>query len=241
MRLLYSIFVFLIFSFSGKAFNNDSITNHIYTLIYNQQFNQAEELLTKNNELLDPFYLEILNIDLHWWKYSTTRLKTDARNLTGLLKDFNETEQSSQRVKINQLIRKSYQLRYERKRYKLIQVLFLRSEINQLLSMIIRDELPISGEQLKLFDLYISMFRYFENVNPFSLQNKSVEREKELQKMENFARSENLITSTMAHYFLGRIYQKIEREPKKGKTHFEILTQKFPENNLFIEHLADCQ
>ena len=45
----------------------------------------------------------------------------------------------------------------------------------------------------------------------------------------------------MAHYFLGRIYQKVENEPELGKFHFEILTGRFPNNTLFKEYLADCE
>jgi hypothetical protein len=39
----------------------------------------------------------------------------------------------------------------------------------------------------------------------------------------------------MAHYFLGRIYTKAEKQPEKGQAHFKVLVQQFPKNTLFQE------
>lgn len=239
---VFLIAVFLVsFQLSGFSDEKDSIVNSVFTFIYNQQFNQANTLLAEQKEQLDPFYYEILKIDLYWWIYSTTRSKDDARNLNKLLKGFVKSDANGQSYKINQIIKKSYQLRYERKRYNLIGIVLLRSNINQLLSELNRDELPISGDKLKLFGLYVAIFQYFEKINPFSFQNYTSKQVVSLLKMEEYAREKDLIISTLAHYFLGRIYQNVERNPKKGQTHFAILSEKFPKNKLFVKYLTDCK
>jgi len=182
-----------------------------------------------------------LNIDLLWWKYSSSRSKSDARNLNDYLNCIEPKDPNNSEGKIKLLICKSYQLRYARKRYNLFDIIGIRSEIKDLLLELNRNKLPISGNQLKLFDFYIVMFQYFDKVNPFSIQNTSAKRANELLKLKKFSKEDDLIVSTMAHYFLGRIYQKVESEPELGKCHFEILTQQFPNNSLFKKHLADCE
>jgi hypothetical protein len=92
------------------------------------------------------------------------------------------------------------------------------------------------GDRQKLFDLYLSLFSYFDNViNPFSFGSKSEEFSKSLQTLEKYTFDDDLILSTMAHYFLGRIYVKVEKQPDKGQAHFRILAQRFPKNTLFQE------
>lgn len=241
--VLRSIFVFLFltqFQFSGRSENKDSIVNHIFSATYNQQFEVAESLLLLQKNQLESFYSDVLTIDLFWWKFSTTRSKEDAQNLNRLL----EKQVKSgveKNDKVAQLIGKSYQFRYARKKYNLFDVISLRSEINLLLSEIDRKNLTISGNELKLFDLYVVMMNYFSRVNPLSIWNKNTERDIYLLEMEQFVNEENLVVNTTAHYFLGRIYQKIEKEPGKAKTHFKRLNKQFPENKLFAEYLNDCE
>lgn len=241
--LLRSIFVFFLltqFQLSGSSANKDSIINQIFSAIYNQKFERAESLLFLQKNQLDSFCINVLTIDLYWWKFSTTRSDEDARNLNKVLEKYvkNGVENND---KVAILIGKSYQLRYARKKYKLVQVIIFRSEINKLLVEMDRNKLAIYGNELKLFDLYMSMFNYFSRVNPFSVWSKSQERDSYLLEMEQFASEENLIVNTMAQYFLGRIYQKIERAPTKGKTHFKRLAEQFPGNKLFAEYLKDCE
>ena len=54
-----------------------------------------------------------------------------------------------------------------------------------------------------------------------------------LQALEKYSFDNDLILSTMAHYYLGRIYTKVEKQPEKGLAHFKILAQRFPKNILF--------
>jgi len=72
-------------------------------------------------------------------------------------------------------------------------------------------------------------------VNPFSSGSKSEKYSKSIEALEKYSLSGDLIISTMAHYFLGRIYMKVEKKPQNGQEHFKILAQRFPENPLFYE------
>jgi hypothetical protein len=72
-------------------------------------------------------------------------------------------------------------------------------------------------------------------MNPFSFGKKSGEYLKSLPALENYSNNNDFILSTMAHYFLGRIYTKVEKQPDKGKIHFTILSKRFPKNVLFFE------
>jgi hypothetical protein len=237
------LIVFVLFITHARSNNTykDSIVNNIFASIYNQQFSKAENLLSENKMQIDPFYSEVLNIDLHWWKYNISRSKEDAKKLNMLLNTNIISKTYSQEDKITRLIKKSYKLRYERKKYNFIQVIILRSEINNLLVNINNNQLIITGNQLKLFDLYTIMFRYFENVNPLKVVSGNKEQQGYLTKMGAYTLDDDLVLNTMAHYFLGRIYQKVKKDAQKGKMHFEVLSRKFPENKLFVEYLEECK
>jgi len=240
-HLILIVFVFFTTQTRSNNSSKDSIVSHIFISIYNQQFNKAEHLLAENKMQIDPFYSEVLNIDLHWWKYNMSRSKEDAKKLNILLNKTENGAINSQENKISKLIKKSYLLRYERKRYNFIEVIILRSEINKLLIDIQHNRIPITGDQLKLFDLYSTMFMYFKNVNPFQLLSGNTEQVGYLSKMGTYTLEDDLVLNTMAHYFLGRIYQKVKKDAQKGKMHFEVLSKKFPENKLFVEYLKDCE
>jgi hypothetical protein len=75
-------------------------------------------------------------------------------------------------------------------------------------------------------------------MNLFSFGSKSEKYLQSLATLEKYSRDKDLILSTMAHYFLGRIYTKVEKQPEKGQVHFKVLTERFPKNTLFKE-LAD--
>jgi hypothetical protein len=56
-----------------------------------------------------------------------------------------------------------------------------------------------------------------------------------LMKIEEYTREDDLIISTLASYFLGKIYLNIEKEPEKGNQHFKTLTERYPQNTIFQE------
>jgi hypothetical protein len=82
----------------------------------------------------------------------------------------------------------------------------------------------------------LALFDSFDSaINPFSSHSKSAKFSKSVLTLEKYSLADDLIVSTMAHYFLGRIYMKVERKPEKGQEHFKILAKRFPENPLFYE------
>ena len=232
---IFVIFIFLLtFQTKSSSAEENAAEKHIFSLIYNQQFSEAEKLLQTEQNQLNPFYARILDLDLHWWKYSLSRSKEDANQLKIILDNFSTETQNTQEERINELIRSSYKMRYEIKRYNFISALFIRSDVRKQIALLKSKPLNINTEQLKLFDLYLVLFQYFDNViNPFSIESKSAKHEKSLSLLEKYAQDDDLILSTMAHYFLGRILIKVENKPLEGEAHFKILANRFPKNTLF--------
>lgn len=231
------IFLFVVFSpFYSFCEKNDSLVHSVFTLIYNQNFDQAENVLYKNREGIDDFYYNMLNLDLFWWKFSMSRSKNDANKLKQILKDFYESDLNSVEDKINRLVQSSYRFRYEVKRYNLIGAMFLRSDIHKQIEDIENEKFPLTGSRFKLYELYIALFEYTDNsINPFVINSKSEASKKSISIIENFTHDDDLIVQTLAHYFLGRIYMKVERNSEKAKEQFRVLSMQFPENKYFQE------
>lgn len=206
----------------------------IFTLIYNQQFDEAENMLKTGQNQLDGFYSRILNLDLYWWKYSLSRSGKDADALKNILDNFSSATQNTQEERIDELIRLSYKMRYEVKRYNLIGAVIIRSKVRRQIEVLKSEKLNIPPERLKLFDLYLTLFQYFDNaINPFAMESKSSELSDSFLLLEKYAQEDDLILSTIAHYFLGRILIKMEKDTVKGRAHFEVLAKRFPKNSLF--------
>jgi hypothetical protein len=241
MILRACLIILLTISFLPKGFSNENDTtiHQIFTLIYNQKFSDAEKVLEKDKSKIDPFYHNILKLDLFWWKYSLSKSKADAKVLNQVLQEFDKSVQNTLETKINNLIRSSYEMRYEIKRYNFVGALITRSEVRKQLEDLKNEDLSFLGDRRKLFGFYLTLFDYFdESMNPFSFGSKSDKYLQSLSNLEKYSNDDDLILSTMAHYFLGRIYTKVEKQPEKGQVHFRILSQRFPENILFKE-LAD--
>jgi len=220
----------------GSANEKDAVAQYIFTLIYNQQFTDAEKALNLQSTQMEPFWHHVLNLDLNWWKYSLSRSNEDVRNLKKVLGDFHKTNENRQEEQIDELIRLSYQMRYEIKRYNLIGAYFLRSDVRDKIEVLKTYDLSFLGNRYQLFDLYLALFDSFDGaINPFSSGSKSAKFSKSVLTLEKYSLSDDLIVSTMAHYFLGRIYMKVEKQPEKGMGHFKILAKRFPENPLFYE------
>lgn len=136
----------------------------------------------------------------------------------------------------------SYSARYELKRYNIPGALILRSKIKTLLAEINRHVLEFPENRLKLFDLYKLLFQYFDNVfNPLFLENKRIERENALEKLETYTTDDDIVVNTLSNYFLGKIYLNIEKEPLKSKAYFEVLRNKYPDNRTLVELLKECE
>jgi len=235
-RIFLIGFILSLFQSSGFSSKNDTNVQQIFTLIYNQKFFEAEKALESNKAQIDPFYHNILKLDLFWWKYSLSKSKQDAKVLNEVLQEFDNANQNTREAKINKLIRSSYEMRYEIKRYNFVGALIIRSEVRKQIELIKKNDLSFLGDRRQLFDFYLTLFDYFdESLNPLSFGSKSDKYLQSLSRLEKYSHDDDLILSTMAHYFLGRIYTKVEKQPEKGQVHFKLLSKRFPENLLFKE------
>ncbi|MCY1721769.1 hypothetical protein OU798_15550 [Prolixibacteraceae bacterium Z1-6] len=241
IRLLIISTLLLSVHFSLRASDNDSIANRVFTLIYDQNLNEAESTLKAGNNQLNDFYKLYLNLDLHWWKYRTTYSKENSDKLDELIQKSVLNETGTYEKKMRQIIVKSYQLRYAKKKFNLFGMLSARSTIRDLIREIENEEPPFSGDEQKLFETFVIMYQYIENINFFANEKKSSERLKKLNRMEKFTTEDSVILNTVAHFFLARMYQKIEGEPETGLSHFKILTTQFPTNKTFNEYQKECE
>ena len=226
---------------SGKPVNNDSIANRVFTLIYDQNLTEAEATLNAGNSQLNDFYKLFLNLDLHWWKYRTTYSKENSRKLDKLIESSELSEVKTYEQKMRQIIVKSYQLRYEKKQFNIFAMLSARSDIRDLIAEIENEKPPLSGDEQKLFESYVIMYQYIENINFFANARKSAERVKKLNRMKKLAAEDSVILNTVAHFFLARMNQKIEDEPEIALHYFNILTEKYPTNQTFAEYQTECE
>lgn len=239
------LLLFLLFSgilSVAKAENNDSIASRVFTLIYEQNLPEAEKTLHSAENQLNEFYNTFLNLDLHWWKYRTTYSKENSKQLDKLIKQSILPETDTYEKKMLQIVVKSYQLRYEKKKFNIFGLLSARSDIRDLIRDIEKENPPLTGDEHKLFESYVIMYQYIENINFFVANaKKSAAREKKLKRMEKFADEDNVILNTVAHFFLARMYQKVEDKPEVGIEHFRILTNQYPTNKTFAEYQEECE
>lgn len=228
------------FVLKTKASNNDSLVNRIFVLIYEQNLNEAEQLFLQNKNQINEFYQTFLNLDIHWWKYRTQTTSENSHALNELIDASELPETKNYEQKMRQIIVKSYELRYAKKQFNIFRLLSARSEIRELIGAIEKAAPPFTGYQQKLFESYVIMYRYIENINFFANARKSEARQRILIQMEKFANEPNVVLNTVAHFFLARMYQQIEDEPQKALIHFRILTQRYPTNKTFAEYQQEC-
>lgn len=241
LRKFVVSFIFAMVFLSGYSNSVSKDIEAIFLLIYNQQYQEAGSFLETSASEFDSFYTDILKLDLFWWRYITTRSSDDSRQLNQLLKDFSTSDNNNLDYRLKELITLSYRVRYEFKRFNIPGAVILRSKIKNLLAQLNQEELPFSKNRLKLFELYNELFSYFDNIiNPFFIENKRIERENALIKIEKFTHDDDLIVATLASYFLGRIYISIENDPAAARKYFHILTTQYPGNIHFAEYFEAC-
>ena len=240
-KLLFTTIVLLTIQVAAFADKTDSIANQIFTLIYDQNLTEAEEIYQAHNHELNEFYTLFLNLDLHWWKYRTTYAKEHSKALDELIYASELPETNTYEQKMRQIMVKSYQLRYEKKKFNIFAMLSARSDIRDLIREIENEEPSFSGEEQKLFESYVIMYQYIENINFFANAKKSAERVKKLNRMKKLAAEDSVILQTISNFFLARMNQKIEDEPEIALSYFQILTKKYPTNQTFAEYQQECE
>jgi hypothetical protein len=120
-------------------------------------------------------------------------------------------------------------------------MLSARSDIRDLIAAIENEKPPLSGDEQKLFESYVIMYQYIENINFFANAKKSAERVKKLNRMKKLAAEDSVILQTISYFFLARMNQKIEDEPELALQYFKILTTQYPTNQTFAEYQLECE
>jgi len=229
-------------TFARPGLNStDSIADNVFTLIYQHKLQSAEQQLDAEKQQLDDFYFLLLNLDLHWWKYRTNDTKENDEKLDQLLSKLDVDNAKTDWQKMQQLLVQSYRLRYEKTKLNFIGMLRTRSKMKELTDEIKLDALPVKGTQHKLFESYVIMFQYIEDINFLNSQSNSGNRKELLTRMETFASDNDIMLNTIARFFLARMYQKVEKEPQTGLSYYKTLTATFPTNTTFAKYKKECE
>jgi hypothetical protein len=215
--------------------NSDLITQ-IFTLIYNVRFDEAEKLLGDADFQGEPFYFQVLKLDLFWWKFSISKSEPDKEKLNTVLNWFSEQNKNSKYSEINKLIWLSYKMRFEVKRKNYVKAFFLKGEVEDQLDIVLKNPVRLPENQQKLLSVFVLLLQYSHKAG--SVFGKDEEKQACLNKLHQLATDSDWMVSSEAHYFLGRIYTKMENEPQKGLVHFQTLSRRFPQNALFASLAA---
>jgi hypothetical protein len=224
-----------LFSLNAAA-QPDSKVTQVFTLIYNARYDEAEKMLGNTDFQNESFYYQVLKLDLFWWKYSINKSKPDEEKLNVVFDWFSEQNKNSKYSEINRLIWLSYKMRFEVKRKNYVKALFLKSEVESQLKEVQKNPVPFPESQQKLLSVFVLLLQYSHEAS--SVFEKEAEKQVILKKLHQMAADSDWMVSSEAHYFLGRIYTKMEKEPPKGQIHFQILSRRFPQNALFANLAA---
>lgn len=237
-RVAFLIFTLLVPGFILANVPSGQKATQIFSLIYNQQFSQANQMLEAEKQTIGSLYYGILSIDLAWWRYITTNSPTD---LEAFLQRCDETKIQNQEVPDEDIIRLvglNYLMRFEMKEGNYLKAGLLHLKIKPLIRQ--TDFRAATPGQASLYKLYQVLFYYFEKKYiPFSTNPEGLSRAGALEALHNFCSDEDWIVSSLANYFIGKIYLEIEKQPQKGTPYFRTLTQRFPSNRIFSELLKD--
>lgn len=188
------ILTFLVLTITAKASKQDSIVNRIFKLAYNQEYEEAAILLNSNKSEIDKFYFAVLDIDMSYWKNVTGTEKPKYEVFEKTLEKYNTLSVETFNQKGIQLIQLSYQLRYELKRFKLIDAVFTHKKTKVLFEELKNNQQMQSIRDPKLVQLYSSMFLYFSNyINPFRGESNKENCKRSLSTMEIFRNRKALL------------------------------------------------
>ena len=226
----------IVHNISSLAAQPDSKVTQIFTLIYNTRFDEAEKLLVEADFQDESFYFQVLKLDLFWWKYSISKSESDEEKLNSTLNWFSEQNKNSAHSEINRLIWLAYKMRFEVKRKNYVKAFLLKGEVTDQLEVVQKNPAPLPDNQQKLLDVFTFLLQYSNEAG--SVFGKNSKKQVCLNALQKLSADSNWVVSSEAHYFLGRIYNKMEKEPQKGRIHFQTLSRRFPQNTLFASLAA---
>lgn len=231
--ILQILFLASLFQSANAAAQTNEQITRVFTLIYNARFNEAEIMLKNAEFQTEPFYYQVLKLDLFWWKYSISKLKTDEEKLKSILNWFSGQNKNSKYSEINKLIWLSYKMRFEVKRKNYVKAFLLKGEVADQLEVVRKNRVSLPEGEKKLLSVFTLLLQYTDEAG--SVFGKDSEKQACVEKLQQFAADSDWIVSSEAHYFLGRIYTKMEKSQQKGRVHFQTLSQRFPQNRLFAD------
>lgn len=236
-KIILSILFFVsLFQSANVAAQTNEQVIRVFTLLYNARFDEAEIMLKKAEFQAELFYFQVLKLDLFWWKYSISKSKTDEEKLNNMLNWFSEQNKNSKYNEINKLIWLSYKMRFEVKRKNYVKAFLLNGEVTDQLEVVRKNRVSLPEGEQKLLAVFTLLLQYTNEAG--SVFGKDAEKQAYVGQLQQFAADSDWIVSSEAHYFLGRIYTKMEKEQQKGKIHFQELSRRFPQNTLFAELAA---
>src|SRR6056297_2031283 len=112
IRTLIATLIFTTVTSVGFSLPKEAAVDTVFTLIYNQQYQEADSFLEDSNNEFDSFYTDILKLDLFWWKFVTTRSSDDSQQLNQLLENFSTSDNHKLDYRLKELITLSYRVRY---------------------------------------------------------------------------------------------------------------------------------
>jgi hypothetical protein len=220
----------VIFSSETTDVEKDSI-NSIFFYIYNQEFDLAEKELKANKESLKYFTNNWLYCDLLWWKAIS---KNDQKSLNKLQlfleKKLLLIDEKSEEEKLIKIVYINYLMRIAAIKKQNFRTLKYFFQINRFYKRF--DSSLLNPFQKDLYNVFLSVFTISKN--KYILFNKEDE-DPHFKILENYANSNDLITKTMAQYFLIKIYTDIKETPKPAKIYAKALFKQYPKNKVFFE------
>ncbi len=245
MNILCKVFLIFTISLSGTLISlNVSAQNHkdvdlekVFYLIYNQQFEDAQNEITFFSDTSDSLYIEFLDTDLLWWKAICTNEKTEFRKLENYLTEkLNNSPTDPQKEKFCKLFYLNYLLRLTVINKQSLKAIGYFLKINKLV-----DDIPLDSLdqiQQNIFTIFIAVFKIGKS--EFYIFNGKI-REENIKVLLGFQDSENLITKTLSLYFLAKTYSEVEKSQQKAKIYYQKLNDLFPDNAIFKSELLKYQ
>ena len=227
---------FVVHKVSSLNAQPDSQLTQVFTFIYNVRFDEAEKMLGNADFQNETFYFQVLKLDLFWWKYSISKSKADEEKLNSVLNWFSEQDKNMEYSEINRLIWLSYKMRFEVKRKNYVKAFFLKGEVEDQFKVVQKIPVRLPENQQKLLSVFVLLLQYSHEAG--SVFGNEAEKQVCLKKLHHLAADNDWMVSSEAHYFLGRIYTKMEKEPLNGRIHFQTLSRRFPQNWLFADLAA---
>lgn len=212
-------------------------TDSIFFLIYNQDFQKAEDLLSNSTVILKPIEYNLLTTDLFWWKALSVNNENDFNALESyLLKKLGTSEKLNNRNYLEELIYLNYLIRLMTIKNQYVKILKYFFQINSIVEKV--DNSVLSGEEQNIFEIYSAVFNITKSKFFFTKQQFRFEN---IQILKKYMASSNQIHKTISCYFLAKIYAEIEKSPDQSLLYFSFLNNLYPENKIFRHELTTAK